>query len=277
MSDASFAPPQAQQPASRLPGQALKGAGIFWFLTAVVGQWTFVFYLAIAYGVTTLTGEFSAWNDTNPITGHVEGDLIGNVMFATHVLLAMVMTVGGTLQLVPQVRAHAISFHRLTGKVFIVTALILAIGGLWMVWVRGSRLADIPAYGVSLNAIFIIVCASSAWFYAARRKIDTHRRWAMRTFIVANGVWFYRVGFMGWIMLNQGAVGSTPNLDGPFDFFIAFASFLLPLALLELYMRAQDSRSALFKLAMAAVITLGGLVTAGGSFAAYMIIWSPHI
>ena len=81
-------------------------------------------------------------------------------MMRTTELLAMVMTVGGTLQLVPQIRARAISFHRLTGKVFILTALFLAIGGLWMVWGRGSRLADGPAMGVSLNAIFIIVCAS---------------------------------------------------------------------------------------------------------------------
>ncbi len=274
MSDTAIAaPPQA----GRLPRTALKSAGIIWFLTAVAGQWAFVFYLAVAYGVTTLTGDFAAWNDTNPITGHVEGDGFGNLMFAGHVLLAMVMTVGGTLQLVPQIRARAISFHRLTGKVFIVTALFLAIGGLWMVWGRGSRLADGPAMGVSLNAIFIIVCASLAWFNAARRKIDIHRRWAMRTFIVANGVWFYRIGFMGWIMLHQAPVGSTPNLDGPFDYFIAYASFLLPLAILELYMRAQDSRSAVFKLIMAAIVLLGALVTAAGSFAAYMILWAPHI
>ncbi len=34
--------------------------------------------------------------------------------------------------------------------------------------------------------------------YALARNIDAHKRWAVRTFIVVSGVWFFRVGLMLW-------------------------------------------------------------------------------
>lgn len=258
-------------------GGLLKGAGLLWFLVATAGQWTFVWYILNAYGVTTATGNIEDWNKTGLIVGYVGGDAFGNLMFALHVLLAAVITVGGTLQLIPVLRYRLPAVHRWNGRLFVIIAVVMAIGGLWMSWFRDARLSDLGALGVSLNGVLILIVAPVALRLAMARRIDEHRRWAMRLFILVNGVWFFRIGFMAWIIAMQGPVGSTSRLDGPFDLTLAFACYLLPLAVLELYFRAGRVKGAAPKLAMAGLVLLLTLVTAVGIFGAWMFMWSPHL
>ncbi|WP_300528568.1 DUF2306 domain-containing protein [Maricaulis sp.] len=269
--------------AEALPGQGvslahkvLKSTGVLWFLVATAGQWIFVYYILAAYGPSTLSGNFAAWDDTGLISGYVENDLVGNLFFASHVFLAVFMTAAATLQLTPPVRKRFPTFHRWTGRSFIVIALILALGGFYMTWGRGVRLSDIGALGVSLNTVLIVSFSLLTLYFAMRRKINIHRRWAMRTFIVVHGVWFFRLSLMGWFVLNQGPNGNTRMLDGPADITISFACYLVPLLILELYQRAADSRQARPKWVMSGVILLAVAATGLGVFAAYMMMWSPH-
>lgn len=257
---------------------ALRTVAAAWFAVALVGQYLFVLYLAVAYGSPTLAGDPAAWNRTQPIVGHVAGDAAGNAMFISHVLLASVIALGGMLQLVPQVRARWPVVHRWTGRVFMLTAALMAVGGLWMTWWRGAQLSVPGAVGVSVNAGLILVFGVLAYRHVRRGRIALHRRWALRLFMVANGVWFYRLGFMAWIILNQGPRGSTPALDGPFDIAWAFGSFLLPLAGLELYFRAQrpliETRT---RWAIVGVLALLTALTALGVFGAYQFMWKPNM
>ena len=113
--------------------------------------------------------------------------------------------------------------------------------------------------------------------YAIAREIDTHRRWALRLFMAVSGVWFFLVGFTAWIIVNHGPVGSTKSLDGPFDHFLSFACYLVPLAVLEVYLRTQDRGSAARKFAMA-VALLGLTALMGlGIFGAATFMWLPHL
>jgi len=111
--------------------------------------------------------------------------------------------------------------------------------------------------------------------YAIARDIDTHRRWALRTFLVVNGVWFFRVGLFSWISINQGPVGIGENFDGPFIVFWSFANYLLPLAVLEFYLRTQDRAGASGKFAMAAGLLVLTAAMGVGIFGAYMFFWRP--
>jgi len=104
-----------------------------------------------------------------------------------------------------------------------------------------------------------------------------HRRWALCTFVVVNGVWFFRVGFMAWIVINQDALWSTENLDGPFDMVWAFANYLLPLAVIEIYIRVKDKGSSGAKYAMTGALFVCSLLTAVGIFGAYMFMWKPNL
>ena len=97
--------------------------------------------------------------------------------------------------------------------------------------------------------------------------------WALRLFIAVNGVWFFRVGLMLWLIVWQAPVGLDPQtFTGPFLYVLSFAQFLLPLAVLEIYLRARH-RGALLALGL----VLLSLATAGGIFGATMMMWLPRM
>ena len=196
----------------------LDAAARLWFTTALLGQWAFLYYIAGFYDAATLRGDFALWNkNTHLLKGYVAGDTAGNLAFAFHVLLAAIVTFGGALQLISQSRPRLHSVHRWNGRLFLLTALGGALSGLYMIWVRGSRANLTAGLATSLDAALIIAFAVLAWRAARARAFTVHRRWALRTYIVASGVWFQRVGIFGWTTLDPRAVGMTKAFDGWFD------------------------------------------------------------
>jgi hypothetical protein len=255
---------------------ALKNAVLFWFVVAMTGQWLFVYYVGVFYDVPTIQGKFEAWKRNKMVPhGYVVGDVVGNLHFAAHVLLAGVMTLCGTLQLLPQIRARVPALHRWSGRAFIVIAITLSLGGLYMVWVGGRRSNWVGGLAISVDAVLIITFGVLAWRYALARNFAAHRRWALRTFIVASGVWFMRVGYMAWFIINQGPVGVKRNGTGWFDLIWAFGTFLLPLAILELYFYAQVRGLRRGKFAVAGVLFIATALMAVGIFGAFMFMWRP--
>ncbi len=248
-----------------------------WFVVTVLGQWIFASYVAIFYGGASLDGEFAKWNKVMP-HGYIAGDTIGNIAVGVHLLLALVVLIGGPFQLIPQIRKSAPKFHRINGRMYILTALILSVGGLFMVWTRGVAGGEIGKYSISLNAILIIVFASLAVYFAIKRDIKTHRRWAIRLFIVMGGVWFFRIGLMLWLMIHQAPVGFDPKtFEGPFLTFLGFAQYLIPLAVAQLYFKACESNNNSNKIIMSVALILLTLAMAGGIFSASMGMWLPRI
>ncbi|WNC68736.1 DUF2306 domain-containing protein [Thalassotalea nanhaiensis] len=248
-----------------------------WFLVTVFGQWIFAFYVAMFYGSASLDGDFARWNKVMP-HGYIAGDTVGNIAVGMHLLLALVVLIGGPLQLIPQIRKSAPKFHRINGRIYILTALILSIGGLFMVWTRGVAGGEIGKYSISLNAILIMAFASLAVYFAIKRDIKTHRRWAIRLFIVMGGVWFFRIGLMLWLMIHQAPVGFDPKtFEGPFLTFLGFAQYLIPLAVAQLYFKASDSTNNHHKIIMSVTLVLLTLAMAGGIVAASLGMWLPRI
>lgn len=241
-------------------------AGQVWWWVALTGQALFFIYLASFYAPATLSGHFAAWN-RNPmlLKGYVAGQTAWNLSFAAHVTLAAVVSFGGVMQLAAPLRRRFPAVHRWNGRAFMLAASIAGASGLWMTWFGGASVGGggvIGSLAVSLDAVLIFVFAGVAWRAARRRRFATHRRWALRLFMAANGVWFLRLGLFGWYVLT-GGLGLTDTLDGPANYGLDFAAYLVPLGLLELYLRAQDSASVRLKRG-AAVATLAG--------SAYMIV-----
>jgi hypothetical protein len=253
----------------------LNGSATFWFTAAAAGQLVFLYYIVLFYGPSTLSGNYQEWTKNHALLkGYVPGDTIGNLAFGAHALLAAYVTFGGLLQIVPRVRAWAPRFHRWNGRIFLVTAIALSLTGFYMVWMRGATTNGVGSIAVTGDGVLIIAFAAVAWAMALKRDFVSHRRWALRTWLVANGQWFFRVGIFGWILLNQGPVGLGDDLDGPVAIFLAFGCYLVPLALLELYFRAQTA-GAKVRTAMGAGLSIAALFIAAGTFGAWMMIWQP--
>lgn len=260
-----------------LASAALTASARFWFGVAVTGQLLFATYVLVFYGGALARGNPALWNNVLP-RGYVPGDTAGNAAIAAHMLMAVVITVGGALQLVPQVRARAPRLHRWNGRVYVMLAVLASIIGLYMVWVRGSLGGLGQHIAISLNAVLIMLCAFMAVRHARARNLAAHRRWALRLFLVVSGVWFFRVGLMLWIFVHQRPVGFDPvTFQGPFLVFLTFAQTLLPLAVLQLYLHAQEHGSAGGQLAAAAAMLALTVATGVGIFAAALILWLPHM
>ena len=271
---ASAPQPTLTGPVDRARRQ-LRLAARGWFVATAIGQLLFIAFILLFYYAKTLSGDYAGWNDKPLITGYVVGHAVGNRQFALHVLLAAVMTLAGLVQLVPQVRSRWPLLHRLSGRLFLGLVLLLALGGLWLTWVRGSYLTITGAVAISLDAVLIVGFGLMAWRTARRRDFAAHRRWALRTFIVASGVWFMRVGYMLWGLMT-GGTGIGPNMAGPFDLFWAFATYLMPLVVLELYLRAERG-SPTHQRIMAGGLWLAAALILAGSGAAWMVMWGPYI
>ena len=248
----------------RLAAPALRVSAAFWFGATVLGQLLFAGYVAGFYGRTAVQGRPEAWNQVLP-HGYVAGDTFFNLVLALHLLFAVAITIGGALQLIPQLRRSVPAFHRWNGRIYLLLTAVMSVGGLIMVWVRGGVVGDLSQHiAISVNALLILGFAGTAWRHARARRIDSHRRWALRLFLAVSGVWFFRVGLMFWIVVNQGPVGFDPkSFTGPFLTFLAFAQYMLPLGVLELYFRAQRRRDPRSQFVMAAgleILTLPMMV-----------------
>lgn len=257
---------------------ALRMAGVLWLSSAVAGQTLFAVYVLGFYGRAAAHGHPELWNKVlSP--GYVAGDTMGNLALAAHLLCAVIVTLGGALQLLPAMRRRWPRFHRWNGRLFLTCAVIASAAGLLMVWTRSGAGGDLSQdLGISLSAALIFVFAGLALRHALARQFDVHRRWAMRLFLVVNTGWFFRIGLMLWIVINRGPVGFDPKtFSGPFLSVLAFADYLLPLAVLELYLRAQRSDVFRAQFAMAAGLTVLTLAMTAGIAAAAAILWLPHL
>lgn len=255
------------------PRQMLAHSARFWFFITAMGQMAFVIYIAAFYGGSALRGDYDAW-DGRMFNGFISGDLLGNLNILLHIVFAFVITASGPIQFIPAVRNRFRTFHRWNGRVYATSAVLISIGALYLTWTRNGIGAPILDVGISLNAVAIISFAVLSARSAMKRNFRSHHRWTLRLFLAVSGVWYMRLGFGLYAFLTGGQMpGSTQMLDGPFDISLNFAITLVPLALLELYFRAIDSKNGLAQSLMSAVVCVLAVATAIGSFMAAQIFW----
>jgi uncharacterized membrane protein len=258
--------------------KALRFAVILWYVVTVASQLTFALYVALFYGGAVAQGDLTLWNRTLP-KGYVPGETLGNIAIATHLGLAIVILLAGALQLVPLVRQRAPALHRASGRVFLVGSVVTATSGLWMLLVRKAGAGDAVQHLAStLNTILILLFAALAWRNAVARRISVHRRWALRLFVVTGGVWCFRVGLQFWLFIMGGPVGFNPRtFTGPFLSIWTYGAYLLPLLVLELYLRAKARGSGRERFAMALLILICTTAIAIGSVRVTSRAWIPRM
>lgn len=274
--DAALAP--AKFDLSPLAARALKNSARLWFAVAALGQWAFAIYVTIHYGGWAARGDLAAWNKTVP-HGYVPGETLGNGVLAAHLLFAALITTAGTLQLMPSIRSRFPKVHRWVGRSYMIAALIMAVSGLYLVLSGRRVVGDLSQHlAIDLNAVLILLCAGMAWRLAVKHDFASHRAWALRLFLVVNGVWFFRIGLMLSFILYGGPFGfDMDTFRGPFLTFLGFAQYALPLAVLQLYLFMQKRGDVAGRFATAALIVLLSVATGLGIFGAAMGMWLPRV
>ena len=257
--------------------KSLRAAARFWFVVALAGQFAFAISLAAFYGLTALRGNFQAWNKILA-RGYETGATMGNAALVGHILFATVISIAGALQLIPGIRNRFPVFHRWNGRLFVLAAFTQAITGIYLTVSVRRLIGDTTQHVVSvLGALLIIFCAVMALRFAIARNFTTHRRWALRLFLVASASWFIRLGFTLTLVLF-GPIGfDSTTFSGPLLTFWTFAQYLLPLGVLELYLWAQGRPGTLGRMATAGVLFVLTLAMGAGIALVAMATWVPNV
>lgn len=255
----------------------LRGAATLWFLVAAIGHWIFMAYLLAYYMPLLYQGGLPALGTTHLPEGYIPGDTVGNLAIAAHIVLAVIIVGGGPLQLIPQIRARAPVFHHWLGRSYITAAVVSSLAGIYMVWARGTVGDLLNDIAITLDGVLILAFAAIALRHAIARNIRQHRRWALRLFLVAGGVWFFRIGLMGWVFMTGGIGVDFATFSGPFITFWSFGQYLLPLAILQLYFYTQDHATAGGRIAMSTGLAALAVLTGIGIFAATVGMWLPRM
>ena len=80
---------------------------------------------------------------------------------------------------------------------------------------------------------------------------------------------------MMWMFLTGGAGIDMESVTGPFVTTLTYAQYLLPLAILELYLRARDGGNIAAKFTVATLLVGVTLLMGIGIFMATMGMWFP--
>ncbi len=250
---------------------------LIWFSFAFISQFVFATYVTLFYGKATLTGNLENWNKVLP-HGYVKGEGLGNFIVGIHLFLAIIIIIGGPLQLITKIRNNFPKFHRYNGRVFILSAYIISLAGLFMVWVRGSVGGLIQHLSISFNAILIIIAATFVIINARSRNIKQHKNWAIRLYLLVNGVWFFRVGLFFLLYINKGPAGYDPStFQGPFLSFLSISQYAIPLILFELYKFTKRKEKLIWNYIMSIILLIFTVIIIIGTYAVGKDMWVPKM
>jgi hypothetical protein len=237
-------------------------ASATWLAIALAGQALFAGYVLSFYGGAVVRGDWAAWNEVFP-RGYAPGDHFGNLLVASHVAFTVLLVLAGVAQLLPAVRSRMPRWHRVGGRLFVSGAVVLSLGGLGMMLHRGAVGDWTQHLALAGNALVMLVCAVQTLRHARARRLLQHRAWALRLWVVFSGVWFFRIGLALWLVVHGKAVGFDPDI--------------VPLALLELWLRADRHGAPQLKAAVAVLFGGLSLVTLAGVAAASLVLWLPRL
>ncbi len=240
---------------AKVANQSLKYTTMFWFITTLVGQWFFFYYIIGFYGFSVINDNMEIWNRWEPmgVTPFHAGDFSGNLAFAAHAIGAGIVAFGGALQLIPKIRISFPKYHKINGYVYLTTVFCLAISGFYLVWIRNPDPIDLSGIGTTINGFLILGFA----YFTVRRAIDkniaSHRKWALRLFFVSNAQWVLRIGVFSYLVTGN-LLGMSPAFGDPFFPIWTFGCFVFPLLILQLYFYAKEKGSNSIKFATSGVL-----------------------
>lgn len=250
----------------------LRWSAAIWYTPVLLGQWIFAAYVVHVYGFPLAAGNIEAWNN-HLSDAHIPGDHLGNIAVAAHLGLALIVHFLGPLQLVPWIRRKLPAFHRWNGRAFVIAVLIAVAAGNYMLLAR-----DLGS--ISLKLGFIAQSILIVWFTvfalknAITRNIAVHERWAIRLFLAASSVWFFRVIIMVWYVLT-GGIGINPETATGWFLDAMAALQFLPLLFYEIYIRTKTGNSFTAKWSMAVFLIIAALLTSIGVGLATIGMWFP--
>lgn len=169
---------------------------------------------------------------------HTPDGLLPNLAIFSHMLLGAAVMAFAPLQLITRLRLRYLWLHRMTGRVIVAASMIIALGGLIYIGIRGTVAGPLMDLGFALYGVLMLGAAVQTICHARAGEIQRHSEWALRLFVLVMGSLIFRLHYVIWYILTDG-LWSNEALTGPFDQ-VQYVAFYLPyLILLEVWIRRR--------------------------------------
>lgn len=149
--------------------------------------------------------------------------------FYAHLLAGPLTLLAGPLLLSDRFRRRFLSWHRALGKLQVaLVVLVISPTGVWMSAYAGGMVATV---GFAALAILTGVSALRGWRRAVERRLESHRWWMVRCYVL----------LCSTVVLRKiGGLSEVLSLEWTYPL-AAWVSWLLPLVAVELYRLTRQS------------------------------------
>ena len=247
------------------------------FITTVwVSAGLFGLYILAFYAAPLYAGNMEQWNGTLPGL-YQKGAVASTSGIGLHFAAGGIILMLGSIQLIRGIQVRYPALHRWIGRIYVTACLLTAIGGLTFIFIKGTIGGTTMNIGFGLYGILMLIAAVATYQHAVKGRLDKHRAWAIRLYVLAIGSWLYRMDYGFWIMLTDG-VGHTPQFSGPFDKVMAFFFYVPNLLVAEVFIRDFKYRSnSLLKLLATTVLLMMTAFLLIGTYYFTKFYWGPAI
>ena len=206
-----------------------------WVSAGLFGLYILAFYAAALY-----QGNLERWNEILP--GLYNKDTQKATMgIGLHFAMGGIILILGSIQLIDAIRIKYLTFHRWVGRIYVVASILVSVGGITFIVVKGTIGGTVMNIGFGLYGILMLVAAVQTYRYAVAKNLNTHRAWALRLYALAIGSWLYRMDYGFWFLLADKA-GHNNTFSGPFDYVMTFFFYIPNLVVAEIFIRSQGNR-----------------------------------
>jgi Predicted membrane protein (DUF2306) len=217
---------------------SIRWAGFLLVTTVWISAGLFGLYILAFYASSLYSGHLERWN--NILGGlYQKGSDTATTSIGLHFATGAVILLLGSIQLIEAIRVRYPVFHRWIGRIYVLSSVLAAIGGLIFIVVKGTIGGLVMNIGFSLYGLLMLISGVQTYQYAAAGRIDIHRKWALRLYALAIGSWLYRMDYGFWLQLTNG-LGHAHNFEGPFDRVMSFFFFIPNLLVAEVFIRSRN-------------------------------------
>lgn len=242
-----------------------------WASAALFGLYILAFYAAALY-----EGNMERWNQMLPRL-YERGSASATTGIGLHFATGGIILILGSIQLIRTVRDRFPAVHRWIGRLYVLSSLLAAIGGLLFIALKGTIGGRVMNAGFGLYGVLMFICAIETYMHAVADRVEKHRLWALRLYALAIGSWLYRMDYGFWLLLTNG-MGHTRSFTGPFDQVMAFFFYLPNLLVAEAFGRARQYQASPALRLGASLLLLGatGFLLVG-TYYFTVYYWGPQI
>jgi uncharacterized membrane protein len=242
-----------------------------WISAGLFGLYIIAFYATALWG-----GNLEKWNGVLPGLYQKE-TVAATASIGLHFATGGIILMLGSIQLIRRIRDLYPALHRWIGRVYVVAAILAAVGGLLFIALKGTVGGSVMNIGFSLYGALMLLAGVQTIRYARAGDMNRHRAWAIRLYALAIGSWLYRMDYGFWLLLTNG-YGHLPDFSGGFDKVMAFFFYLPNLLVAEVFIRLGKRRTppiVNFLTAFVLLLLTGFLVL--GTYYFTKMLWGPAI